>query len=118
MLLRAEATHAQSTAVASLQIAEVYGDAVASMSAEQLAWLHNQLERSMIKELPRQAGEQYPLLSEQKLNTKFVPGLQRDAFTLPLNINPLKYTINFFSTKDQIFRIDGTDYVLFVAKKP
>jgi len=106
---------AQSTENVNPSITEAYGSYVPNITPKQMIWLNSQLSRSEVKKSAPQAGEQLPLLSSVPLMQKFVPGLQRDDFThQPLKINPLKYMINFMLDDDQTFRIDGTDYVLFV----
>lgn len=108
---------AQSAKVTNPNIVEVYGDFVKDLNPEQIAWANNKLERSEVKKLDRKANEELPLLSGLPLVTKYVGNLKKDEFTEPLKINPLKYRINFMNKKDQTFRIDGTDYVLFIKGK-
>lgn len=108
---------AQSAKVTNPNIVEVYGDFLKDLNSDQIAWANNKLERSEVKKLDRKVNEELPLLSGLPLMTKYVNNLKRDEFTEPLKINPLKYEINFMSKKDQTFRIDGTDYVLFVKGK-
>lgn len=111
-------THAQAQAgTTAPEITEVYGKYVSDLNAEQIAWLYNKLERSEVKKMDRKAEEQIPLLSSVALLDKYVGDLKKDSFSEPLKINPLKYQINFMNKKDQVFRIDGTDYVLFVKGK-
>lgn len=117
LLLNGIKSTAQSVKTTNPDIIEVYGDVVMDLNQEQIAWLHNQLERSEVKKLARQEKEEFPLLSSLPLVTKYISNLQKDDFTEPLKINPLKYRINFMNKKDQTFRIDGTDYVLFVKGK-
>jgi hypothetical protein len=117
LLLNGIKSTAQSVKTTNPDIIEVYGDVVKDLNQEQIAWLHNQLERSEVKKLARQENEEFPLLSSLPLVTKYISNLQKDDFTQPLKINPLKYRINFMNKKDQTFRIDGTDYVLFVQGK-
>jgi hypothetical protein len=117
LLLNSVNTYAQSSKVTQPDIIEVYGNVVNDLNQDQIAWLHNQLERSEVKKLTRQENEKFPLLSSLPLVTKYISNLQKDDFTEPLKINPLKYRINFMNKKDQTFRIDGTDYVLFVQGK-
>lgn len=115
LLLNNGHVHAQSSENISPAITSVYGSYVPQITAKQLVWLNSQIERSEVKPLNRKPGEQIPLLSTIPLMNKFVSNLQGDDFTQqPLKINPLKYMINFTATEDQSFRIDGTDYVLFV----
>jgi hypothetical protein len=117
LLLNGIKSTAQSVKTTNPDIIEVYGDVAKDLNQEQIAWLHNQLERSEVKKLDRQGNEEFPLLSSVPLVTKYISNLQKDDFTEPLKINPLKYRINFMNKKDQTFRIDGTDYVLFVKGK-
>ncbi|KAA5533318.1 hypothetical protein F0919_12280 [Taibaiella lutea] len=107
----------QTTATIPAAVKQAYGDAATSFSKEQIDWLINQLERSKIQKKKLITGEAIPLLSSVSLMSKFIPSLQKDNFNNPQSINPLKYNIDFFKTEDQSFRIDGTDYVLFIAGK-
>lgn len=117
LLLNGIRSTAQSVKTTNPNITEVYGDFVKDLNQDQIAWLHNQLERSEVKKLVRQENEGLPLLSGVPLVTKYISNLQKDDFAAPLKINPLKYRINFMNKQDQTFRIDGTDYVLFVKGK-
>ncbi|WP_118974457.1 hypothetical protein [Taibaiella koreensis] len=99
------------------RITEVYGSYTARLSSAQLADLNGRLLRCTVKQMPLQKGESFPLLSKQPLVTKFVPDLRADSFSEPTKINPLKYDLPFYTRKDLIYRIDGTDYVLFVIAK-
>ena len=118
MLLNgAMGSSAQSAKVTNPNIVEVYGDFVKDLNPEQIAWANNKLERSEVKKLDRKINEELPLLSGLPLVIKYVGNLKKDEFTEPLKINPLKYRINFMNKKDQTFRIDGTDYVLFIKGK-
>lgn len=97
-------------------VKEVYGNTT-SLSKVQIDWLQNQLDRSSVQKRNRIAGETLPLLSSIGMISKFAPSPKKDDFNNPESINPLKYNIDFFKAEDQFFRIDGTDYVLFVAGK-
>lgn len=108
---------AQSNTIIPDAVRQVYGETTKSFSKTQIDWLKNQLDRSKVQKLTRTTGETIPLLSSAGLISKFVPTIQKDDFSNPQSVNPLKYNIDFFSTQDQFFRIDGTDYVLFVARK-
>jgi hypothetical protein len=117
LLLNGNKGAAQSVKTTNPDIIEVYGDFVNDLNQEQIAWINNQLERSEVKKMDRKENEVLPLLSGLPLVTKYISNLQKDDFTEPLKINPLKYRINFMNKTDQTFRIDGTDYVLFVRGK-
>ena len=108
---------AQAEKVTNPNIVEVYGDFVKDLNPDQIAWLNNQLARSEVKKIVPKENEALVLLSSLPLVTKYTSNLKRDELTEPLKINPLKYRINFMNKKDQTFRIDGTDYVLFVRGK-
>jgi hypothetical protein len=109
--------HAQSSKIANPAITEVYGSYAPKLTPEQTTWLNSQLDRSEVKKLDRKADEKITLLSTVPLITKYVSNLQPDNFNQPQKINALKYAINFAGAEDQTFRIDGTDYVLFVKGK-
>jgi hypothetical protein len=57
-----------------------------------------------------------PFLSQVPLFDSFVYGLTRDASFKVSTFNPVKYDFEFHSDKNQIFRIDNTDY--FIIIKP
>jgi hypothetical protein len=117
LLNGAMSSSAQSVKVTNPNIVEVYGDFVKELNPEQIAWLNNQLARSEVKKIASKENEAFVLLSSLPLVTKYTGNLKRDEFTEPLKIIPLKYRINFMNKKDQTFRIDGTDYVLFIKGK-
>lgn len=117
LLLNGGKIAAQSVKTTNPDIIEVYGSFVNDLNQEQIAWINNQLERSTVIKMDRKEDETLPLLSGLPLVTKYISNLQKDDFTKPLEINPIKYRINFMNKKDQTFRIDGTDYVLFVKGK-
>lgn len=108
---------AQNNITPDARINEVYGSYTARLNPEQLQWLKVKLERSQVILQPYAAGEALPKLSALKVVDKYIPGLQRDDFSRPEQVNPLKYTINFHEKKDLVYRIDGTDYVLLIKKK-
>lgn len=111
------AMSAQTSAGPDPRIQAVYGSYAEKLNPEQVQWLHIKLDRSQVLRQPFTTGESYPKLSELKVIDKYVPGLQPDDFSQPLQVNPLKYTISFHEKKDLIYRIDGTDYVLLIKKK-
>lgn len=108
---------AQSSNSPDPRITAVYGTYTSQLSPEQLQWLQVKLERSQVLLQPYVQGEAYPKISELKVIDKYIPGLQPDDFSQPLQVNPLKYTIKFNEKKDLIYRIDNTDYVLLIKKK-
>lgn len=98
------------------RIVEVYGDAISTFNQEQVAWLYTKLKRTEIRQLKAENGEQFPKLSSLRIVDKYVPGLKMEKVFDPAHINPLKYTLDFYNKKDLIYRIDGTDYIVFVNK--
>lgn len=117
LMVTAQAGNGQTSANSPMdaRITEVYGSYLPQLNKDQLSWIHNQLERSVVKKMPAAGKETYALLSSLRLVTKYNPGVTRDEPSIaPLSINPLKYEINFHSKQDQFFRIDGTDYVLLI----
>ncbi len=116
-IMNTASINAQSAKNVDQAITEVYGNSVQALNQEQIAWIHNQYDRSEVRQLARKENEGFPLLSSVPLMTKYNSGIQKDDFSQPLKINPIKYRINFMNKKDQTFRIDGTDYVLFVKGK-
>jgi hypothetical protein len=117
LLLNSANIYGQSSKVTQPEIIEVYGNFAQDLNSDQIAWLHNQLERSEVKKQVYQEHEKLPLLSGVPVINKYTNTLKKDNFTEPLKINPLKYAINFMDKNDQTFRIDSTDYVLFVKGK-
>lgn len=56
-------------------------------------------------------------LSEVPLFEAFVSNLQRDFVFNPQEFNPLKYNFSFYSRGEHIYRVDGTDYLIFVKSQ-
>ena len=57
-----------------------------------------------------------PFLSQVPIFNAFVSGLTREVTFKFSTFNPLKYDFEFHSDKNQIFRVDNTDY--FIIIKP
>jgi len=109
---------AQNDADIDWRIREVYGDylqEVKRVDPERLIYL-NQLvkERISIVTIPRTADEKYAKLSEFNLFNIYNPDLKRDEVIDVTHFNPLKYDLTFFARTIMIYRIDGTDYVIFI----
>lgn len=54
------------------------------------------------------------LLSGVPLYTVYQKGLSRDISFNPETFNPFKYNFDFYSPKKQIFRVDGTEYLIII----
>ena len=55
-----------------------------------------------------------PLLSSVPLYTVYQKALSRDASFNPKTFNPFKYSFDFYSPNKQLFRVDGTGYVVII----
>jgi hypothetical protein len=100
------------------KIQEVYGDKtqeIAQNDPERIKVLNDLLDnRIKIVESPVVGEDKYPKLSTVPLANKYNPNLQRDLVFDPNNFNPLKYSMNFFTSKVQIYRVDNTDYIIVI----
>ena len=101
------------------RIQEVYGEKateIAQNEPERIKALTDLLNnRIKIIESPVVGEDKYPKLSEAPLLNKYNPSLQRDLVFDPLNFNPLKYSLNFFSSKSEIYRVDNTKYLIAIS---
>jgi len=100
------------------RIVEVYGDhlePIRQADPQRFADIEKMLSlRFEIRKLKMEAGEKFPRLSQVPLFNKYNPSLQRDAAFDPTNFNPLKYDLEFFAPTDKVYRVDGSDYILFI----
>lgn len=100
------------------KIQEVYGDKYQEISTndpERIKLLSDLLEnRIKIVEVSSVGEDKYPKLSSVALLNKYNPNLTRDVAFDVNTFNPLKYNLNFFSTKTEVYRIDNTDYLLVI----
>ena len=103
---------------ANAKIQEVYGDKYQEISTndpERIKLLSDLLEnRIKIVEVSSVGEDKYPKLSSVSLLNKYNPNLTRDVAFDMNTFNPLKYNLNFFSTKTEVYRIDNTDYLLVI----
>ena len=103
---------------ANAKIQEVYGDKYQEISTndpERIKLLSDLLEnRIKIVEVSSVGEDKYPKLSSVALLNKYNPNLTRDVAFDVNTFNPLKYNLNFFSTKTEVYRIDNTDYLLVI----
>ncbi|TCK68656.1 hypothetical protein DFQ05_0164 [Winogradskyella wandonensis] len=74
--------------------------------------------RVVIKEMmiddPKKA---YPKLSKVPLQTGFVSNLKRDKIFNPEDFNPLKYQFKFYARGGAGYRVDGTNYHIFIKSQ-
>lgn len=105
-----------------LQLQEVYG---ASLDKEILSRPNRVLSmknllrnRIVIEKRPNPRDQkECTLLSEVPLFDAFVSTLQRDSVFDPQEFNPLKYTLSFYSRGEHMYRVDGTDYFIFIKSQ-
>lgn len=112
-------SHAQSAKTSSLEkIQEVYGSywaEVEKIDTDRQKVLVNLLEnRVQILQEPYFEGEKYQKLSTIPLFNKYNNKLKRDMIFDENAFNVLKYDINFFSSNDQVYRIDNTNYIVYI----
>lgn len=63
---------------------------------------------------PVVGDDKYPKLSAVPLLNKYNPNLTRDVVFDPLTFNVLKYSLNFFTNTNSLYRIDNTDYLIVI----
>jgi hypothetical protein len=105
-----------------VQLKEVYG---ASLEKEILSRPNRVLSmknllrnRIVIENRPDPKDQKKcTLLSEVPLFDAFVSTLQRDFVFNPQEFNPLKYAFSFYSRGEHMYRVDGTDYFIFVKSQ-
>ena len=110
------------TADEMLQLKEVYG---ASLDKEILSRPNRVLSmknllrnRIVIKNLPNlKDHKKYILLSKVPLFDAFVTTLERDSVFNPQEFNPLKYVFSFYSLGEHFYRVDGTDYYIYIKSQ-
>ena len=69
-------------------------------------------KRYYIIEKKERPGEKLLRLSEVPLNNKYNNALERNISFNPYHFNPLKYQLEFFTTKKRMYRVDQTNYVV------
>lgn len=103
------------------KIQEVYGDKtqeIAQNDPERIKLLNDLLDnRIKIIESPIVGEDKYTKLSSVPLLNKYNTNLKRDLIFDPANFNPLKYSMNFFTSEVQIYRVDNTDYLIVIQQQ-
>ena len=103
------------------KIQEVYGDKtqeIAQNDPERIKVLNDLLDnRIKIVESPIVGTDKYTKLSTVPLQNKYNPAITRDLTFDPNNFNPLKYSMNFFTSEVQIYRVDNTDYLIVIQQQ-
>lgn len=110
---------AQSSTRSSLsKIQEVYGsywNELIKVDSNRQKVLTDLLEnRVVIMVEPYFEGEKYEKLSTVPLFNKYNSDLKRDTSFDVDSFNILKYNISFFSHRDKVYRIDGTNYIVYI----
>ena len=100
------------------KIKELYADKteqIAQNEPDRIKALNDLLDnRIKIIESPIVGEDKFIKLSSVGLLNKYNPNLKRDVIFDINSFNPLKYNLNFFSLKTEIYRIDNTDYILTI----
>lgn len=99
------------------KIQQVYGSYYTSLSAAQIDWYTNCIDRCSITTMSGSALDTLVSLSSIAINKKFNNTLTTDDTYDALTFNPLKYLFNFKKNVDQYFRFGSTNTVLKVAKE-
>jgi hypothetical protein len=81
--------------------------------------VYNDLLENRIKiiESPAVGEDKYTKLSTVPLANKYNPAMQRDIVFDSATFNPLKYSMNFFTSQTQIYRVDNTDYLIVIQQQ-
>jgi len=99
-------------------IREVYAnqaDALVFKSpSDRMTILTNLLERLEVVSKPEFKGKKFRLLSELSLVNKYNTNVKRDLSFETSTFNPLKYQFPIHSKSLEIFRIDGTDFLIVI----
>lgn len=99
-------------------IKEFFGDKYNVFVNEQpqriASYLNLLTERIEFKKISNSKGEKYIKISELELFNKFNPNIRRDSSYDISTFNPLKYSMQFFNLKTNIYRLEGTEWVIIV----
>lgn len=103
-------------------ITEVYGETTSQNvlnKPNRLKNIKNILRnRVEILELPNDKNQKsHLLLSEVPLMTYYVSDLERDAIFNPKTFNPLKYLFNFNANGSELYKVDGTNYYIYIKSQ-
>jgi hypothetical protein len=66
---------------------------------------------------PLAPKEKYPSLKDIPLNNKYNPGMVRDVAYVEGVFNPLKYRLEFFTQRTQVYRIDDQTLLVIEPKQ-
>ena len=103
-------------------VTEVYGETTSKNVLDNPIRLKNikniLRNRVEILELPNDKKQKsYSLMSEVPLMNYYVSDLQRDAVFNPKAFNPLKYLFNFNANGSELYRVDNTDYYIYIKSQ-
>lgn len=82
--------------------------------SNRLALITGFLDRFEIGSKPEFSSKKFKLLSTVALNNKYNPALIRDVAVNPQTFNPLKYKFPMSSDKVEMYRVDGTDFIIII----
>lgn len=99
-------------------VREVFGthaDAlVLKSSSDRKAIIENFLSRVKFVHAAGYAQKKFENLSRIELQNKYNSGIRRDSVFDPASFNPLKYRFAMHSPHKQIYRIDGTQWLIII----
>jgi len=100
-------------------IREVFSDQADALvygkSTQRLKLITDFFNRITIKFAPEYHGKKFKLLSSLDLLNKYNPNLKRESVFDPEHFNALKYQFDIASKDKQVYRADGTDYIIIVS---
>ncbi|RYZ26850.1 MAG: hypothetical protein EOP49_42955 [Sphingobacteriales bacterium] len=111
---------AQQSATLDPRIAEVYTGVPQYTTPAHVAMYEENLGRVEVKHVVPTATENYTLLSSVPLKNKYNQALVYDNGSNfnPAQFNALKYLFSFYPIQDMTYRVDNTEYVIIIHKKP
>ena len=100
------------------KIQEIFGDKTQEIlqnDPERIKLFKDLLDsRLKIVEVSTSGEDKHTKLSTVSLLNKYNTNLTRDVVFDINTFNPLKYNLNFFSTKTEVYRVDNTDYLIVI----
>lgn len=100
------------------KISEVFGSEADRWQVEMPSLLkfyeHLLTERISYIEQREEPGEKYRKLSTIELENKINANIQRDLEFNTDTFNPLKYRMDFSSRHTQVYRVDGTTFLIII----
>ena len=97
---------------------EVFKNSPNFITPELLSVLQEHYNRMEVKQEPVSANEKYTLLSKTYFVNKYNPDLKKEGASFnPDTFNPVKYGLNFDAREDIVYRVDNTNYIIYIHKR-